>query len=196
VAVIALQNRHDLRPEHVNAITSRLGDEASDVREAAVQALQNRHDLRPEHVNAIAGRLGDEYSIVRLVAVIALQNRHDLRPEHVNAITSRLEDEHSFVRQAAVRALLNRQDFSLETVDQFMESLYQTLMEESFFRHLYCHVTDETTYLVFDVQEVPFKGQQDLFQNTLQKVHRRLNIPVPVAAQRLNAEFDIIVDDY
>ena len=60
-------------------------------------------------------------------------------------------------------------------------------MEKSFSRHLYWHVADETTYIVFDVQEVPFKGQQDLFQNTLQKVHRRLNIPVPVAAQRLNA---------
>lgn len=130
-------------------------------------------------MNAIAAHLEDEHWRVRWAAVEALQNQQDLSSEIVNTITARLEDEDSDVRKAAVKALQNRQDLSLEIVDQYMESLYRTLMKKSLLEHLYWYTADETSYIVFDIPEVPFYGQQDNFWETLQRVYKHLDIPVP-----------------
>ncbi|EYE98763.1 ARM repeat-containing protein [Aspergillus ruber CBS 135680] len=178
-ALEALQNQKDPSPETVNAIAGRLKDEVSHVRRAAVEMLQSRQGLSSEIMSAIAGQLEDEDWCVRWAAVEALQNQQDLSPEIVSAIAGRLEDEDWHVRWLAVEAFRNRRNFNLETVDHYMESLYRTLMEKSFLEHLYWYVADETSYIVFNIEDIPFEGQHDHFRNTLQRVHTRLKILVP-----------------
>lgn len=178
-AVETLQNRQGLNPETVTAIAELLEDENSLVQRAAIEMLQNQPDLSSNIMSAIAGQLEHEALHVRKAAVEALQDQQDLSPETMSAIAGRLEDEDWHVRWAAVEAFRNRQDFSSEAVDKYIESLYRTLMEKSFFEHLYWYVADEASYIVFDMQDIPFKGQHDYFWNTFQRVHTCLKIPVP-----------------
>jgi NACHT/LRR/PYD domain-containing protein 3 len=176
-AVDALRGQASLAPETVQAIAARLEDADSDVRQAAVDALRGQASLAPETVQAIASRLEDEDRSVRRAAVDALRGQASLAPETVQTIAARLEDEDRSVRRAAVEALRGQPVLPLDTLNEYLKSLYQALLERSFEEPLSLLFTNGSSYIADGDRKVHLRGTQGQFMEAIRELPGVLGVP-------------------
>ena len=184
-AVKALRGQPDLSKEIVQAVVAQFKNQNAFVRRVAFEVLQRHSDLGTEIMQAAMVQLKNKTTEARFAAIKVLQNQLNLPAEGMQAIAALLEDQNSDIRQEAVEALQNQPALSQEILDESMNSLYPTWLERSFEEQISCYIVDESFYLNLPdfTKKVHLKGQQDRFRNKIQKVQKKLNVPLPSVAE-------------